>query len=62
MVKLFGWDGRVKETVAEKREVELKWIFRGAMLALANSVAKYVEHYFCHRIHGLTLVTWFTAV
>lgn len=45
MVKLFGWDGRVKETVAEKREVELKWIFRGAMLALSNSVAKYVGHF-----------------
>lgn len=40
MVKLFGWEGRVKETVGAKREAELKWVFRGAMFALANTVVK----------------------
>ena len=40
MIKLFGWERRVKETVAEKREIELGWVWKRKVLNLANSVVK----------------------
>lgn len=40
MIKLFGWESRVKETVAEKRENELGWIWKRKMLSLANNCIK----------------------
>ena len=40
MIKLFGWESRVKENVAEKRENELGWIWKRKMLALANNCVK----------------------
>ena len=41
MVKLFGWEGRVKESVAEKREEELKLIWTRQMLDILNGTLKY---------------------
>ena len=43
MVKLFGWESRVRESVAEKREEELKWIWKRKLLGMIASTAKYVE-------------------
>lgn len=40
MIKLFGWESRVKGTVAEKRETELGWIWKQKMLDLVNSSVK----------------------
>ncbi|KIP03407.1 hypothetical protein PHLGIDRAFT_242940 [Phlebiopsis gigantea 11061_1 CR5-6] len=37
MIKLFGWEHRVQETVAEKREVELGWIWKRKVLNLTNN-------------------------
>lgn len=42
MIKLFGWEHRVKGLVEEKRENELKWIWRRKLLGLANNCLKYV--------------------
>jgi hypothetical protein len=42
MIKLFGWEGRIRETVAEKREEELRWIWKQKLLGLASSIAKRV--------------------
>ena len=40
MIKLFGWESRVRETVAEKREEELKWIWKRKLLGMISNVAK----------------------
>jgi hypothetical protein len=40
MIKLFGWEGRIRDTVAEKREEELRWIWKQKLLGLASSIAK----------------------
>ncbi|EKM56944.1 uncharacterized protein PHACADRAFT_254352 [Phanerochaete carnosa HHB-10118-sp] len=37
MVKLFGWEPRVNETIAETRENELKYIWKRRMLGLTNN-------------------------
>jgi ABC-type multidrug transport system fused ATPase/permease subunit len=37
MIKLFGWEGRVKEGLDEKRNFELRVIFKRKMLELLNS-------------------------
>ena len=42
MVKLFGWEGHVKENLAEKREAELHLIWKKKLLGLVNSICKYV--------------------
>ena len=42
MAKLFGWESRVKEFVAEKREEELKWIWKRKLLNMFSNVAKCV--------------------
>ena len=39
MAKLFGWESRVKEFVAEKREEELKWIWKRKLLNMFSNVA-----------------------
>lgn len=38
MVKLFGWEKRMSEKVDEKREAEIKWIFRRRVLNFANRI------------------------
>ena len=40
MIKLFGWESRVKEQIAEKREVELELIWKRRILGAGNNVAK----------------------
>lgn len=46
MIKLFGWERRVQETVGEKREGELVWIWKRKILGLTNNCVKYVGS--CH--------------
>jgi ABC-type multidrug transport system fused ATPase/permease subunit len=41
MVKQFGWESRVKREIDAKREEELYWTFRRAILQLVNMVTKY---------------------
>lgn len=41
MIKLFGWESRVKDVVASKREEELKAVWRRKLLGLLNNVIKY---------------------
>ena len=40
MVKLFGWEKKMDEKVSEKREAELKWIWRRQLLDLISSTLK----------------------
>lgn len=40
MVKLFGWEPRVAEIVKERREVELKWVWKGKVLRMVNNAIK----------------------
>jgi hypothetical protein len=40
--RLFGWERQMNERVAEKREEELKWIWKRQMLDLLNNILKYV--------------------
>ncbi|KZV63091.1 P-loop containing nucleoside triphosphate hydrolase protein [Peniophora sp. CONT] len=39
MVKLFGWEGKMSDRLAEKRDEELRWIVRRKFADLANNVA-----------------------
>ncbi|KAI0801943.1 hypothetical protein BC629DRAFT_1591605 [Irpex lacteus] len=38
MIKLFGWEHRVETSIAEKREGELKWIWRRKLLGMLWSM------------------------
>ena len=40
MIKLFGWEARVTRIIAEKREEELKWIWKKKLLGMANHSVK----------------------
>lgn len=40
MIKLFGWESRVRQTIAEKREHELGWVWKSKVLGLMNNVVK----------------------
>lgn len=40
MIKLFGWEPRVKETIEESRENELKYVWKSKILGLANGCVK----------------------
>ena len=40
MIKLFGWERRVKTSIAEKREVELNVLWKRKILELANDIIK----------------------
>lgn len=40
MIKLFGWEHRVRDDLAIKREEELKYIWRRKMLGLLNNISK----------------------
>ncbi|KZT28297.1 hypothetical protein NEOLEDRAFT_1145911 [Neolentinus lepideus HHB14362 ss-1] len=42
MIKLFGWERKMGERLAAKREEELKWIFRCQMLWLLNVTINYL--------------------
>jgi hypothetical protein len=47
MIKLFGWEGRVKESIVEKRDEELKWVWKRKLLGVFNDVAKYAVRILC---------------
>ena len=40
MIKLFGWERRMNERVAEKREEELKLIWKRRLIELTNICIK----------------------
>jgi len=40
MVKMFGWEKRMNETVADKREEELNYVWKRQLLDLTNGVVK----------------------
>ncbi len=42
MIKLFGWERKVNEKIAEFREAELTWIWKKQILELLNNSIKYV--------------------
>ena len=42
MIKLFGWEPRVADQLAEKRENELAFIRKTKVLTLINNTSKYV--------------------
>ena len=42
MVKLFGWEPKMRQRIAEKREDELNWIWRQNVLDVVNDVVKCV--------------------
>jgi len=47
MIKLFGWEKKIKSQVEEKREEELKWYKKRQILGLVNSNIKCVVLYSC---------------
>ena len=42
MIKLFGWESRVRDEIAEKREEELSYVWKVKVIGLLSSIAKYV--------------------
>lgn len=42
MIKLFGWEPKVKQEIDEKRSEELVWIKRRQYLDIVNGCVKYV--------------------
>ena len=42
MIKLFGWEPKIRQRLAEKREEELKWIWRQNVLDIINDCIKCV--------------------
>ena len=42
MIKLFGWEARVRDQIAQKREDELKLVWKRKVLGLVNTMSKYV--------------------
>ena len=43
MIKLFGWEARIKKLVAETRQEELKWVWKRKLLVMLSRIVKYVE-------------------
>ena len=43
MIKLFGWEKKMDERIAEKRENELLYIWKRQILDLINGSLKYVN-------------------
>lgn len=41
--RLFGWERKMSERVAEKREDELNWLWTRQMFDLVNGTIKYVH-------------------
>ncbi|KAJ7148957.1 hypothetical protein C8R43DRAFT_1088261 [Mycena crocata] len=42
MIKLFGWEGKMNDRIAEKRDAELVWIRKRRILDLFSNLIKYV--------------------
>lgn len=47
MIKLFGWESQVETTIAEKREAELKIVWRRKVLELIIEIMKCVMLLLC---------------
>jgi hypothetical protein len=45
MIKLFGWESKMNEKIANKREEELTWLWKRRILDLMNGVIKSVLSY-----------------
>ncbi|KDQ56810.1 hypothetical protein JAAARDRAFT_131890 [Jaapia argillacea MUCL 33604] len=58
MVKLFGWESKIAQQVAEKREEELKWQWKRQILSLWNENVNYVIPI----VHMLVTYIIFTVV
>ena len=43
MIKLFGWEPRVKEQIQERREEELEYLRKARMMQLVNNSVTFVE-------------------
>lgn len=43
MIKLFGWEKKMEEKIAQKREKELVWIWKRQFLDMINGNLKYVD-------------------
>jgi hypothetical protein len=41
MIKLFGWEPQMNDRITEKREEELKYIFKDEVLFLSTWIIKY---------------------
>ena len=54
MIKLFGWEKKMGDKIANKREEELLWIKRRNFLDLLNQVIKYA---FCAMMHWIVILT-----
>ncbi|TDL23375.1 hypothetical protein BD410DRAFT_820769 [Rickenella mellea] len=42
MIKMFGWEAKINAQLAEKREEELKYIFKHQMLRICNGLISYL--------------------
>ncbi|KAJ3512976.1 hypothetical protein NLJ89_g3209 [Agrocybe chaxingu] len=42
MVKLFGWEQKMSKNLGDKRDEELKWIFKDKMLSLLNDLVNFM--------------------
>ncbi|KAF8803433.1 multidrug resistance-associated ABC transporter [Phlegmacium glaucopus] len=42
MVKLFGWEHKMSETINEKREEELKWIWKDKVIVLLTDLTNFI--------------------
>jgi hypothetical protein len=42
MIKLFGWESKMNQRLADRREDELQWIWKQNLLEIANGLIKYV--------------------
>ena len=49
MIKLFGWEARVSRDIAEKREDELRLIWKRKILNMLNNITKFVSSFFLVR-------------
>lgn len=58
MIKLFGWEPKVKQEIDEKRSEELVWIKRRQYLDIINGCVKFVTNFLC----GDTCLTLNTAI
>lgn len=55
MVKLFGWEDRMSESIDRKRRAELNAIWKLKMFNLLNHIIKYVHSF----VRGLVDLTGF---
>lgn len=43
MIKLFGWERKMEHTISNKREEELRWVFRGKIIEMVIDNLKYTS-------------------